>query len=168
MKIHVLNRNFDMFTCTSISKVLYIMIPLTLFNYILVCHPKVLFLPVCYEEKKNLQRSVFQSSLIQVTSGAIQDTGSQSNDGSTELDSGRLTEEWGFLSCQRKSCLQIPYHIFLHRRCNDREEARRSWGPADKEEGNRDFWASIQEPYNYIMGSNLIPDSYQVQQHSLS
>ena len=50
----------------------------------------------------------------------------------------------------------------LHRRCNDREEARRSWGPADKEEGNRDFWASIQEPYNYIMGSNLIPDSYQV------
>lgn len=50
----------------------------------------------------------------------------------------------------------------LLRRCNDREEARRSWGPADKEEGNRDFWASIQEPYNYIMGSNLIPDSYQV------
>ncbi|XP_063840507.1 serine-rich adhesin for platelets-like isoform X5 [Scylla paramamosain] len=48
------------------------------------------------------------------------------------------------------------------KRCNDREEARRSWGPADKEEGNRDFWASIQEPYNYIMGSNLIPDSYQV------
>ncbi|XP_050693034.1 uncharacterized protein LOC126983896 isoform X2 [Eriocheir sinensis] len=48
------------------------------------------------------------------------------------------------------------------KRCNDREEARRSWGPADKEEGSRDFWASIQEPYNYIMGSNLIPDSYQV------
>ncbi|XP_071530629.1 uncharacterized protein klar isoform X1 [Panulirus ornatus] len=48
------------------------------------------------------------------------------------------------------------------KRGNDREEARRSWGPADKEEGNRDFWASIQEPYNYIMGSNLIPDSCQV------
>ncbi|KAK8744577.1 hypothetical protein OTU49_000880 [Cherax quadricarinatus] len=48
------------------------------------------------------------------------------------------------------------------KRSNDREEARRSWGPADKEEGNRDFWASIQEPYDYIMGSNLIPDSCQV------
>lgn len=50
------------------------------------------------------------------------------------------------------------------RRSNDREAARRSWGPADKEEGNREFWASIQEPYDYIMGSNLIPDSCQVRE----
>ncbi|MPC23633.1 hypothetical protein E2C01_016693 [Portunus trituberculatus] len=56
----------------------------------------------------------------------------------------------------------VAFRTLVGERCNDREEARRSWGPADKEEGNRDFWASIQEPYNYIMGSNLIPDSYQV------
>lgn len=48
------------------------------------------------------------------------------------------------------------------KRSSERDAARRSWGPADKEEGNRDFWASIQEPYDYIMGSNLIPDSCQV------
>ncbi|CAL4061011.1 unnamed protein product, partial [Meganyctiphanes norvegica] len=47
------------------------------------------------------------------------------------------------------------------KRCGEREAARRSWGPADKEEGNRDFWASIQEPYDYIMGNNLITDSCQ-------
>ncbi|XP_076062425.1 uncharacterized protein LOC143037757 [Oratosquilla oratoria] len=48
------------------------------------------------------------------------------------------------------------------KRTSEKEIARRSWGPADKEEGSRDFWASIQEPYDYIMGSHLIPDSYQV------
>ncbi|XP_068217202.1 klarsicht protein [Palaemon carinicauda] len=47
------------------------------------------------------------------------------------------------------------------KRSSERDAARRSWGPADKEEGNKDFWASIQEPYDYIMGSNLIPDSCQ-------
>ena len=58
---------------------------------------------------------------------------------------------------------QNSHHVFPYRWSNDSEEARRSWrGIEDKEEGNRDLWAFIQEPYSYIMGRSLIANSYQV------
>ncbi|KAF2364760.1 hypothetical protein FHG87_004485 [Trinorchestia longiramus] len=49
----------------------------------------------------------------------------------------------------------------LTRRSNKRradDTARRSWGStAEREEGPSEFWASIQEPYDYIMTSALLP-----------
>ena len=46
-------------------------------------------------------------------------------------------------------------HLYCRRRAAEDLVYRRSWGPV--EEGNSDLWATIKEPYEHIMTSELMP-----------